>query len=139
METDACFLPPLQIVMLIVGTRGDVQPFIAIGKRLQVRSEFFLTKLAFKCFLRCICTVMLLPLTMVVASLFLALCDLSSNILQRSIHALDSCPLASLLCYTSGTFISIFYWQLSLVWVILILQVYNFLRYVHLFILLFFN
>lgn len=27
--------PPLQIVMLIVGTRGDVQPFIAIGKRLQ--------------------------------------------------------------------------------------------------------
>ncbi|KMZ65431.1 Sterol 3-beta-glucosyltransferase, family GT1 [Zostera marina] len=26
---------PLQIVMLIVGTRGDVQPFIAIGKRLQ--------------------------------------------------------------------------------------------------------
>ncbi|KMT13693.1 hypothetical protein BVRB_4g080750 [Beta vulgaris subsp. vulgaris] len=28
-------LPPLQIVMLIVGTRGDVQPFVAIGKRLQ--------------------------------------------------------------------------------------------------------
>ncbi|XP_057470981.1 sterol 3-beta-glucosyltransferase UGT80A2-like isoform X1 [Actinidia eriantha] len=28
-------LPPLQIVMLIVGTRGDVQPFIAIGKHLQ--------------------------------------------------------------------------------------------------------
>lgn len=28
-------LPPLQIAMLIVGTRGDVQPFIAIGKRLQ--------------------------------------------------------------------------------------------------------
>ncbi|GAB2298027.1 hypothetical protein Dimus_032108 [Dionaea muscipula] len=27
--------PPLQIVMLIVGTRGDVQPFVAIGKRLQ--------------------------------------------------------------------------------------------------------
>ncbi|XP_044499884.1 sterol 3-beta-glucosyltransferase UGT80A2-like isoform X3 [Mangifera indica] len=27
---------PLQIVMLIVGTRGDVQPFAAIGKRLQV-------------------------------------------------------------------------------------------------------
>ncbi|KAL1322404.1 hypothetical protein AAHE18_14G193000 [Arachis hypogaea] len=26
---------PLQIVMLIVGTRGDVQPFVAIGKRLQ--------------------------------------------------------------------------------------------------------
>ncbi|XP_030529578.1 sterol 3-beta-glucosyltransferase UGT80A2-like isoform X2 [Rhodamnia argentea] len=28
-------LPPLQIVMLIVGTRGDVQPFVAIGKRFQ--------------------------------------------------------------------------------------------------------
>ncbi|KAF7805259.1 sterol 3-beta-glucosyltransferase UGT80A2-like [Senna tora] len=26
---------PLEIVMLIVGTRGDVQPFVAIGKRLQ--------------------------------------------------------------------------------------------------------
>lgn len=32
------YIPPLQIVMLIVGTRGDVQPFVAIGKRLQVRS-----------------------------------------------------------------------------------------------------
>lgn len=29
-------IKPLQIVMLIVGTRGDVQPFIAMGKRLQV-------------------------------------------------------------------------------------------------------
>lgn len=29
-------IPPMQIVMLIVGTRGDVQPFVAIGKRLQV-------------------------------------------------------------------------------------------------------
>ncbi|XP_075507132.1 sterol 3-beta-glucosyltransferase UGT80A2-like isoform X1 [Primulina tabacum] len=29
------YIPPLQIVMLIVGTRGDVQPFIAIGKKLQ--------------------------------------------------------------------------------------------------------
>ncbi|CAN0830368.1 Sterol 3-beta-glucosyltransferase UGT80A2 [Linum grandiflorum] len=28
-------IPPLQIVMLIVGTRGDVQPFAAIGQRLQ--------------------------------------------------------------------------------------------------------
>ncbi|GMG99898.1 hypothetical protein Nepgr_001738 [Nepenthes gracilis] len=28
-------VPPLQIVMLIVGTRGDVQPFVAIGRRLQ--------------------------------------------------------------------------------------------------------
>ncbi|KAL0452228.1 UNVERIFIED_CONTAM: Sterol 3-beta-glucosyltransferase UGT80A2 [Sesamum latifolium] len=33
---DALLLPPLQIVMLIVGTRGDVQPFVAIGKRLQI-------------------------------------------------------------------------------------------------------
>ncbi|GER28297.1 sterol 3-beta-glucosyltransferase UGT80A2 [Striga asiatica] len=31
----APLLPPLHIVMLIVGTRGDVQPFVAIGKRLQ--------------------------------------------------------------------------------------------------------
>ncbi|XP_047315190.1 sterol 3-beta-glucosyltransferase UGT80A2-like isoform X2 [Impatiens glandulifera] len=29
------YIPPMQIVILIVGTRGDVQPFIAIGKRLQ--------------------------------------------------------------------------------------------------------
>lgn len=35
-STDLKYIPPLQIVMLIVGTRGDVQPFIAIGKRLQV-------------------------------------------------------------------------------------------------------
>lgn len=34
--TDFHYIPPLNIVMLIVGTRGDVQPFIAIGKRLQV-------------------------------------------------------------------------------------------------------
>ena len=34
---DLQYIPPLQIVMLIVGTRGDVQPFIAIGKRLQVK------------------------------------------------------------------------------------------------------
>lgn len=34
--TDLQYIPPLQIVILIVGTRGDVQPFIAIGKRLQV-------------------------------------------------------------------------------------------------------
>ncbi|GMP90453.1 hypothetical protein CsSME_00041577 [Camellia sinensis var. sinensis] len=33
--TDPQYIPPLQIVILIVGTRGDVQPFIAIGKRLQ--------------------------------------------------------------------------------------------------------
>ncbi|CAG7868879.1 hypothetical protein BRARA_A03630 [Brassica rapa] len=29
------YIPPMQIVMLIVGTRGDVQPFVAIAKRLQ--------------------------------------------------------------------------------------------------------
>ncbi|CAK9162408.1 unnamed protein product [Ilex paraguariensis] len=34
-ETEPGYIPPLQIVMLIVGTRGDVQPFVAIGKRLQ--------------------------------------------------------------------------------------------------------
>lgn len=31
-------VPPLRIVMLIVGTRGDVQPFIAIGRKLQVNT-----------------------------------------------------------------------------------------------------
>lgn len=36
--TDIQYVPPMQIVMLIVGTRGDVQPFVAIGKRLQVES-----------------------------------------------------------------------------------------------------
>ncbi|KAL3517775.1 hypothetical protein ACH5RR_020364 [Cinchona calisaya] len=34
-DMDLRYIPPLQIVMLIVGTRGDVQPFIAIGKKLQ--------------------------------------------------------------------------------------------------------
>ncbi|RLM66488.1 sterol 3-beta-glucosyltransferase UGT80A2 isoform X2 [Panicum miliaceum] len=33
--TDIPYRPPMQIVILIVGTRGDVQPFVAIGKRLQ--------------------------------------------------------------------------------------------------------
>ncbi|KAI4329859.1 hypothetical protein MLD38_028197 [Melastoma candidum] len=32
---DLHYIRPLQIVILIVGTRGDVQPFVAIGKRLQ--------------------------------------------------------------------------------------------------------
>ena len=32
-------VPPLRIVMLIVGTRGDVQPFLAIGKKMQVFSR----------------------------------------------------------------------------------------------------
>ncbi|XAR58704.1 Sterol 3-beta-glucosyltransferase [Bertholletia excelsa] len=36
LDTTNCqHIPPMQIVILIVGTRGDVQPFIAIGKRLQ--------------------------------------------------------------------------------------------------------
>lgn len=35
-KVEGMHVPPLEIVMLIVGTRGDVQPFIAIGKRLQV-------------------------------------------------------------------------------------------------------
>lgn len=35
-SADLQYRPPLQIVILIVGTRGDVQPFVAIGKRLQV-------------------------------------------------------------------------------------------------------
>ncbi|XP_073008666.1 sterol 3-beta-glucosyltransferase UGT80A2-like isoform X8 [Typha latifolia] len=34
-SADLQYRPPMQIAMLIVGTRGDVQPFIAIGKRLQ--------------------------------------------------------------------------------------------------------
>jgi sterol 3beta-glucosyltransferase len=33
---DVQYRPPMNIVILIVGTRGDVQPFVAIGKRLQV-------------------------------------------------------------------------------------------------------
>ncbi|KAG6476552.1 hypothetical protein ZIOFF_065794 [Zingiber officinale] len=32
---DTQYRPPMQIVILIVGTRGDVQPFVAIGKCLQ--------------------------------------------------------------------------------------------------------
>ena len=31
-------VPKLKIVMLVVGTRGDVQPFLAVAKRLQVCS-----------------------------------------------------------------------------------------------------
>ncbi|XP_058197852.1 sterol 3-beta-glucosyltransferase UGT80A2-like isoform X2 [Rhododendron vialii] len=34
-STELQYIPPLQIVILIVGTRGDVQPFVAIGKKLQ--------------------------------------------------------------------------------------------------------
>jgi len=39
---DLQYIPPMQIVMLIVGTRGDVQPFVAIAKRLQVGSYLHL-------------------------------------------------------------------------------------------------
>lgn len=35
-EDELQSIPPLKIVMLIVGTRGDVQPFIGIGRKLQV-------------------------------------------------------------------------------------------------------
>ncbi|CAK9860985.1 unnamed protein product [Sphagnum jensenii] len=34
-EDELQSIPPLKIVMLIVGTRGDVQPFIGIGRKLQ--------------------------------------------------------------------------------------------------------
>lgn len=44
-------VPPLKIVMLIVGTRGDVQPFLAIGKRMQVLSPDFLIVLLPEVFL----------------------------------------------------------------------------------------
>lgn len=31
-------VPKLKIAMLVVGTRGDVQPFLAVARRLQARS-----------------------------------------------------------------------------------------------------
>lgn len=34
-------IPRLQIAILVVGTRGDVQPFVAIAKRLQVCFNIF--------------------------------------------------------------------------------------------------
>lgn len=40
---DLQYIPPMQIVMLIVGTRGDVQPFVAIAKRLQVAMTYLIT------------------------------------------------------------------------------------------------
>lgn len=43
---DLQYIPPMQIVMLIVGTRGDVQPFVAIAKRLQVQQTFNLKRLS---------------------------------------------------------------------------------------------
>ena len=45
--TDFHYIPPLNIVMLIVGTRGDVQPFIAIGKRMQVQRHFLMSQFSF--------------------------------------------------------------------------------------------
>ncbi|ONK70950.1 uncharacterized protein A4U43_C04F3180 [Asparagus officinalis] len=45
LETDLQYIPPLQIVMLIVGTRGDVQPFVAIEipiQRKQLKEIYFL-------------------------------------------------------------------------------------------------
>lgn len=42
-------IPPLQIVILIVGTRGDVQPFVAIGKRLQVMLFFVCNQMKQSC------------------------------------------------------------------------------------------
>ena len=52
---DLQYIPPLQIVMLIVGTRGDVQPFIAIGKKLQVRiTPFFLLFTAVSLLILCV-------------------------------------------------------------------------------------
>lgn len=32
-------IPKLKIAVLVVGTRGDVQPFLAVAKRLQVRGN----------------------------------------------------------------------------------------------------
>jgi sterol 3beta-glucosyltransferase len=32
-------VPKLKIAILVVGTRGDIQPFIALSKRLQVRKS----------------------------------------------------------------------------------------------------
>lgn len=33
-------IPKLKIAVLVVGTRGDVQPFLAVARRLQVRHNF---------------------------------------------------------------------------------------------------
>ena len=35
-------VPRLQIVILVVGTRGDIQPFLAIAKRLQACLNIFI-------------------------------------------------------------------------------------------------
>lgn len=35
-------IPRLKIAILVVGTRGDVQPFLAVAKRLQVFANFLL-------------------------------------------------------------------------------------------------
>jgi hypothetical protein len=36
-EVEGRDVPPLNIVIMIAGTRGDVQPFLALGLKLQVR------------------------------------------------------------------------------------------------------
>jgi sterol 3beta-glucosyltransferase len=45
--TEIPYRPPMQIVILIVGTRGDVQPFVAIGKRLQVSPSLSVLSIQF--------------------------------------------------------------------------------------------
>ena len=47
---DIPYRPPMQIVILIVGTRGDVQPFVAIGNRLQVRLNLTLLLIQYSLF-----------------------------------------------------------------------------------------
>lgn len=39
-EADIPYRPPIQIVMLIAGTHGDVEIFVVIGLRLQVRLNY---------------------------------------------------------------------------------------------------
>ena len=80
---DPQYIPPLQIVMLIVGTRGDVQPFIAIGKRLQV-IRIYLTLII--CFYICIVCIDL----MCCNSIILAV----KHLLSLSFtHSIDLCPM----------------------------------------------
>jgi len=47
--TEILYRPPMQIVILIVGTRGDVQPFVAIGKRLQVSPSLSVLSIQLSC------------------------------------------------------------------------------------------
>lgn len=49
------FIPKLKIVILVVGTRGDVQPFLAMAKRLQARVKSTLFyDFFFCCIIRCL-------------------------------------------------------------------------------------